>query len=103
MLTLTLEEGISTCDRSTRTALRTRVSMSAIGSVITALPTRFLRAGDYSLVAQLAEADPAQLELAVDRARPAAQGAAVLEPAAELRFALGFFDLGFTGHGEPSV
>jgi hypothetical protein len=77
--------------------------MSAIGSVITALPTRFLRAGDYSLVAQPAEADPAELELAIDGTRPATQGTAMFEPTAELRFALGFFNLGFTGHEEPFV
>src|SRR5271155_4106229 len=52
-------------------------------------------------MAQLAEADPAQFELSIDGARPAAQGAAMLEPRAELRLAFGFFSFGFTGHAEP--
>ena len=40
-------------------------------------------------MAQLAEADAAELELAIDGAGAAAQGAAVLEPTAELRLAFG--------------
>src|SRR4051794_847764 len=96
---------MSTAGDSMRLALRTRVSMSAIGSVIMAaflprLPARLLHAGDQTLVGHVAEADAAQAELAVDRAGPAAQPAAHADAdavaRAELRLgrlALGEFQL----------
>src|SRR6187402_53646 len=67
------EAGIATVSWSALLAFRIRVSMSATGSVIiVASPTRLRHAGDGALVGQLAQADPAQAELLVDRARPAA-------------------------------
>src|SRR5262245_23981677 len=70
--------GMSTTCRSMRLALRMRVSMSARGSVIMACssPARFLHTRDHAVAGQPAEADPADAELAVDGARPAAQLAA---------------------------
>src|SRR6059058_5338081 len=55
-----------------------RVSMSAIGSVSTSslLPARLGHAGDDTLVREVAQADPAEAELAIDRAGPAAPVAA---------------------------
>src|SRR5438094_167715 len=57
-------------------ALRIRVSMSAIGSVIIIagplLPRALRHARDRALVGELAQADPAEPELAIDGARPAA-------------------------------
>src|SRR6516225_5910845 len=76
---LTLVAGISTTGNSTRLALRIRVSMSAIGSVIMArglpLPAGFLDAGDEAVGGQVAEANPADAELAEDGPGPAAQPA----------------------------
>src|ERR1700748_1122019 len=64
-----------------RFALRMRESMSAIGSVIIAASPRALRhAGDHALVRELPQADPAQAELAEDRAGPAAAIAARVAP-----------------------
>src|SRR5438105_217710 len=84
------EAGISTAGRSMRLALRMRVSMSAIGSVIMAmidilagwvgsgvLPTGFLDARDEAVAGHVAEADAADAELPVHGPRPAADPAAV--------------------------
>src|SRR5205085_8441603 len=79
MRCLSLVLGMSTAGRSMRLALRMRVSMSAIGSVIMAgilSPARFLDARDQAVAGHVAEADAADAELAVHRARPAAQPAA---------------------------
>jgi hypothetical protein len=59
-------------------ALRMRVSMSAIGSVSirSLLPARLRHAGDRALVRELAQADPAESELAEHGARPSAPVAA---------------------------
>jgi len=88
------DEGMSTYGRSICTALRMRVNMSAIGSVIISRnspanvchgcsprppndastrtsPTGLFHPRNHAFVAQLAEADPAQLELAVHGARSA--------------------------------
>src|SRR4051812_47905338 len=60
--------------------LRIRVRKSAIGSVMDMvrgpLPARLGHAGDVAGVRQLAQADPADAELAIHRARPAAATAA---------------------------
>src|SRR5580700_4238436 len=80
-----LEAGTSTLGWRARMALRTRVSMSAIGSlVIPALqlflwlsPARLRDAGDLPVQRQLAEAQPANAELAQKRARPSAAPAPV--------------------------
>src|SRR3954462_8948231 len=73
------EAGISTSSRSACSPLRTRVRKSATGSVIDmALPARLRHAGDHPLVLDLADADPAQAELAEIRARATAPLAAVV-------------------------
>src|SRR5947209_8820239 len=72
--------------------LRMRVSMSAIGSVIMALPTRLRHAGHFAGVHHLAEADAAQAELAVHRARAAAAPAPRVRAHLELRLALLLLD-----------
>src|SRR5437867_10274126 len=91
--TLILEEGISTRWWPAIRALRMRVSMSAIGSVMAivcleppscALPARLHDAGDGSLQRELPEADPAELELPVEAARPATPAAPVPEAHPEL-------------------
>src|SRR5437773_9070236 len=76
--TFILELGMVACSCSALLALRMRVSMSAIGSVSTVslLPARLRHAGNRALVRQLAEADPAEAELAEDRTRAAAPVAA---------------------------
>src|SRR4029078_7585556 len=58
-------------------ALRMRGSMSAIGSVCISflLPAALRHARDDALVGELAQADPAQAELAEHRARPEGGGA----------------------------
>src|SRR5205085_1429336 len=73
--------GISTAGRSMRLALRMRVSMSAIGSVIMAWvpfrsPARLAHAGDQAAAGHVPETDAADAELAVDGPRPPAQLAA---------------------------
>src|SRR6516162_4534141 len=83
------EAGTSTFGWRALSALRTRVSMSAMGSLTIRslyrlLPTRFDDAGDFARERQLPETDPAQLELAQKPARPAATGAAVALPASQL-------------------
>src|ERR1039458_3394191 len=92
-----LEAGTSTLGWRARMALRTRVSMSAIGSlVIPALqlflwlsPARLRDAGDFPVQCQLAEAQPADAELAQKRARPSAAPAAVAVLAVLLRLLAG--------------
>src|SRR5579883_225575 len=66
------ELGISAVSCIALLALRMRVSMSAIGSVSIGSPAALGHAGDEALVRQLAQADPAEPELAVDGARTAA-------------------------------
>src|SRR5438128_1505751 len=71
--------GISTTDRSMRLALRMRVNMSAMGSVIMAYvssPARLLDARNQAIAGHLAEADPADTELPINGAWPAANLAA---------------------------
>src|SRR6185295_10394603 len=71
------EWGMSRRGCRDRTAFRIRVSMSAIGSVMVSSPARLGHARDESLERQVAEADPAHLELAHEAAPPAAPLAAV--------------------------
>src|SRR5690606_6641779 len=80
--------GITQCCAPLISALRMRVSMSAIGSVIMVvdlLPRGLAHAGDLSLQGELAETATADPELAVVRARPTAELAAVVAPSRELR------------------
>src|SRR5207248_5244989 len=96
--------GISTAGRSMRLALRMRVSMSAIGSVIMAvwsLPARLHHAGDEAVAGHVAEADASYAELAVHRPRPAAQPAAEADADALARLhflgRVGLFPAGLQG------
>src|ERR1700758_1294016 len=80
--------------------LRIRVRKSAIGSVIDmALPARLRHAGDEALVGELAQADPAEPELAVDRARTPAAAAARMGPRLVLGGAVRANDLGCLSPG----
>src|SRR6188508_293886 len=84
------EVGIDADSCSARFALRMRVSMSAMGSVSTVclLPARLRHSGHGALVCELAQADPADAELAVDRTRPAAPVAAAVRAHLVLGLAL---------------
>src|SRR5712691_3440285 len=86
IVTFTFVEGMSTAGDSMRFALRMRVNMSAIESVIMlrillvatpqaahCLPARLLHAWDQALVRHVAETNSADAELAIDRTSPAAQ------------------------------
>src|SRR5437899_9857978 len=79
MARLMREYGISQLACRARDALRMRVSMSAMGSVmLMALPARLRDARDFAGERQLAEANPAQREAANERARPSADLAAIV-------------------------
>src|SRR5215218_312673 len=104
------EVGISALSCNARFALRILVSMSAIGSVCTSgtflrrlpseatgqpssaknachfsgSPARLRHSGDHALVREVAQADPAESELLVDRARAAAAVAARVRARLEL-------------------
>src|SRR3954468_23124752 len=99
--TLSLDEGISTVSWAAVMPLRMRVRKSAMGSVIDIdrSPTRLRHAGDHSVVRELAQADPAQAELAVDGARPAAAAAARVFAGLVLGGALLAHPLGGLRHG----
>src|SRR5215213_5518008 len=77
---LRLLDGMITVSCAAWIPLRMRVRKSAMGSVIDMRsPARLRHAGDVAVVRELAQADPAQAELAVDGARaPAATAAGVL-------------------------
>src|SRR4030095_8447762 len=81
----------STCRRSDRSASRS--------------PTGLGHAGDLSLVRELAQADPAEAELAVDGARAPAAAAAGVAPHLEPRRLRLLVDEWLLGHclGFPSV
>src|SRR5579875_194404 len=87
-----LDEGIRTVSRWATLALRNRVSMSAIGSVIVIcwylLPACLGDAGDLAGVDQLPQADAAQPEPAHHRVRPPAAPATGVPPHLVLRLAL---------------
>src|SRR2546425_6656437 len=73
--TLRVDVGMSTCTCFARSALRTRVRKSAIGSVMFSLsPGRLGDPGQGALEGQFPEAQAAEPELAVNGARPAALG-----------------------------
>src|SRR5688572_4986844 len=76
MSALSADAGISTVSWAAMIPLRMRVRKSATGSVIDMRsPARLRHAGDEALVGHLAQADPADAELAVDRAGTAALAA----------------------------
>src|SRR5690606_3394875 len=107
-------------------ALRRRVKKSAIGSVIVmmslstfltwfpggpglwrsssrrVLPAGLAHARQFTAVRHLAQAHPAQAELAVHRVRPAALLAPGVGPHGELRLALRLGDQCLLGHGISS-
>src|SRR3954452_5116139 len=70
------EDGMGTTPFWAVAPLRRRVRKSATGSVmLMALPARLRHAGDVAVVGELAQADPAQAELAEHRTRAAATAA----------------------------
>src|SRR5436309_15582421 len=76
---LNLECGMSTYSKSASRPFRTRVRRSASGSVIDmVLPARLRESGDIALVRHLAQADPAEAELAEIGTRATAPLAAVV-------------------------
>src|SRR5512134_1638425 len=95
------DDGTATSACRARDALRTRVSMSAIGSemFIGSLPARLRDARQLAAQRALAEADAAQREAAHERARPAADGAAVIGLRLVLGGSLRLGDHRFLGHG----
>src|SRR3954469_22859169 len=95
------EAGMSTVSCAAWMPLRMRVRKSATGSVIdmrVLLPARLRHAGHVAVVRHLAQADAAQAELAVDRARPAAAAAAGVLAGLVLRGACLTHALGRLGH-----
>src|SRR6516162_6856172 len=86
---LSLEPGMVTVSNCALFALRRRVSMSAIGSVIVIVappsPAGLRHAGDLAGVHHRPQADPAEPELAVDGLGPAAPLAARVRADLELR------------------
>src|SRR4051794_40815246 len=97
-----LEEGMRTSSCIAVLALRTRVSMSAMGSVMVMVrassPARLGHAGDLPCVRHVSEADPAQLELAVHRVRSPALLAARVGPHLELGLAVRLVDQSLLRH-----
>src|SRR3954447_20728920 len=77
---LSLDDGMSTSSWEAMIPLRMRVRKSAMGSVWdirkSGLPGRLGHPGDEAVVGQLAQADPAEAELAIHGAGPAAAAAA---------------------------
>src|ERR671933_198970 len=87
-------DGISTVSWAAMVAVRIRVRKSATGSVIDMRsPARLRHAGDEPLVGELAQADPAEAELAVHGARAPAATTARVPASRELRAALLAHDL----------
>src|ERR1700750_1046477 len=96
---LSLLEGITTVSWAAWIPLRMRVRKSAMGSVIDMRsPARLRHAGDVAVVRELAQADPAQAELAVHGTRAAAAAAARMGPRGVLRRAVLTGDLALLGH-----
>src|SRR4051812_10265567 len=97
--TLSFDDGTSTVSCAAVIPLRMRVSRSAMGSVIDiGSPARLGHAGDVAVVRELAQADPAEAELAEHRARPAAAAAAGVLAGLVLRGALLAHPLGGLRH-----
>src|SRR5512138_1642425 len=88
MRNLSFDDGMSTFSCSARLALRMRVRKSAIGSLSMGLPARLDHAGHLALERELAEADPAGLELPQIAPRPATDLAAGVGARLELGRAL---------------
>src|SRR3954469_20806793 len=96
---LNFESASTTSSWAAMIPLRMRVRKSAIGSVIDMRsPARLRHAGDEALVRELAQADAAQPELAVDRTRAPTAPAAAVRPRGVLGRAVGPHDHGCLGH-----
>src|SRR3954469_6186188 len=103
---LSFDDGISTSSWNAVFAFRRRVSMSAIGSVIMSAPPRSRprsprclgHTGHFARVRHGAEADAAETEALVDRARATATAAPRVSAHLELRGALLLLDKGFLRH-----
>src|SRR5918995_1351403 len=99
---LSLDDGMRTSSCIAMFALRMRVSMSAIGSVIVMCrlpsPARLGHAGQLARVRQLAQAHPAQAELPEHRPRPPAAAAPGVGAHLELGLALLLVDERFLRH-----
>src|SRR6202020_781630 len=95
-----LEPGIFTVSNMAELALRIRVSMSAMGSVIVMarLPTRLGHAGYLPGVHHHPQADTAEPELAVDGLRPTTPLATGVPPHLELGRALFLLNQSFLCH-----
>src|SRR5215470_5035858 len=102
---LSFDEGITTSSWNAMLAFRSRVSMSAMGSVImrapTSSPRRLGHTRHLAGVDHQSEADPAQAEAAVHRARTAAAPAPRVGAHLELRRALLLLDESLLGHALP--
>src|SRR5512133_540942 len=130
MWDFSFENGMETSSWCAELAFRTRVSMSAIGSVMVMwasgpssprfhdaylvcvvtfdvsscrLPGRLRDAGELAAVSHLPQADPAQAELAVDGVRTAAALAARVGADLELRLRVGLVDERGLGHSQFSL
>src|SRR3954447_16842620 len=96
------DDGMSTVSWAAVIALRIRVRKSAMGSVMDMrLPAALRHARDEAVVGQRAQADPADAELAVDGAGPAAAAAPGVLTGLELRGARLAHALGRLGHVRP--
>src|ERR1700751_3179610 len=102
---LSLDDGISTSSWNAMLAFRRRVSMSGIGAVIMrarpSSPRRLGHTGHFARVNHHAEADAAQTEALVHRARAATTLAPRVPAHLELRCALLLLDEGFLCHSLP--
>src|SRR5919202_2008241 len=102
MSVLRRDAGMTTLEWPAATALRSRVSMSAIGSVImvicSGLPARLHDAGNLPPQRALAEADAAHGKTAHERPRSPAQPTPIVLLHGELRRALCLGNHGFFGH-----
>src|SRR5207253_11407084 len=101
--TFSFDTGMSTRRWPAWQALRTRVSMSATGSITlispsVLLPTGLAHAGNLPAQRQIAEADAAQFELPQRAATAAASLAPVVAAHLELRFPLDLLDPGLLRH-----
>src|SRR6266508_1286542 len=94
----TREVGMTALSCNALLALRMRASMSAIGSVSIGSPRALVHPGDAVLVGEIPQADPAQAELAVDRARPATAVAAMVAAGLEALRTGSLGDQGLIGH-----
>src|ERR1700741_4137288 len=100
---LSFEDGIATSSWNAMFALRTRVSMSAIGSVIVIelpppSPRALRHAGDLACMRHVPQTDSAQTEVAVHRTRAAATAATRVGAHLELGLALLLVDQRFLCH-----